>query len=91
MELHTLIEAVSSYTDSSEEIEPILTEAFQIASEAHKDSKRISGEPYLNHSLAVAYTLAEWHAPVNVVAVGLLHDIHSLHYSQGYDLNQIRI
>ena len=90
MELHTLIEAVTSYTDSSE-IEPILTEAFQIASEAHRDFQRISGEPYLNHPLAVASILAEWHAPVNVVVVGLLHDIHNLHFSQGYELNRIRV
>jgi GTP diphosphokinase / guanosine-3',5'-bis(diphosphate) 3'-diphosphatase len=91
MDIQTLIEAVTSYTDSSEEIEPILTEAFQIASEAHNGCKRISGDPYVNHSLAVASILSEWHAPVNIVAVALLHDIHSLHYSQGYDLNCIRI
>jgi len=89
MELNELIQAVKSYT-AAEEAEPVLTEAYQIAAEAHKGFRRVTGEPFLSHPLAVAGILAEWHAPVNVVAVGMLHDIHSLDYSRGYDLDHVR-
>src|SRR6266702_8576541 len=80
MELNELIEAVISYTDSSE-ARSVLTTAFQIAVDAHKGYQRISGEPYVNHILAVASILAGWHAPLSIVTVGLLHDIRNPDYS----------
>lgn len=89
MELNKLIEAVSSYSGPSE-VKPVLTTAFQIASDAHNGFQRINGEPYLSHSLAVAGTLAQWHAPLPVVAVGMLHDILSLDYSCGYNLDNVK-
>src|SRR5947209_12292301 len=89
MELNELIQAVRSYT-AAEEAEPVLMEAYQIAAEAHKGFRRVTGEPFLSHPLAVAGILAEWHAPVNVVTVGMLHNIHSLDYSRCYDLDHVR-
>src|SRR5438270_12567739 len=88
MELNELIQAVKSYT-AAEEASPVLTEAYQIAAEAHKGFRRVTGEPFLNHPLAVASILAEWHAPLDIVAVGLLHDIHSFDYSRGHDLDLV--
>ena len=52
----------------------LIQRAFEIASEAHKGQKRASGEPYINHCLAVAQILAEMHVPPVVIAAGLLHD-----------------
>jgi GTP pyrophosphokinase len=52
----------------------LIQRAFQVASEAHKGQKRASGEPYINHCLAVAQILAEMHVPPVVIAAGLLHD-----------------
>ena len=48
--------------------------ALDIAEGAHKEQKRASGEPYINHCKAVASILAEMHVPPAVVAAGLLHD-----------------
>lgn len=48
--------------------------AYRVAEEAHRDQKRLSGEPYINHCIAVASILAELKVPPEVVAAGLLHD-----------------
>jgi GTP diphosphokinase / guanosine-3',5'-bis(diphosphate) 3'-diphosphatase len=52
----------------------LITRAFKFANEAHDGQIRVSGEPYINHSIAVATILAEMHVPPTVVAAGLLHD-----------------
>src|SRR5512140_919086 len=48
--------------------------AYRVAEEAHSGQKRASGEPYVNHLLAVAAILAEYSMPADVVTAGLLHD-----------------
>jgi GTP pyrophosphokinase len=48
--------------------------AYEIAAEAHAEQKRQSGEPYINHCVAVATILSEMRMPADVVAAGLLHD-----------------
>src|SRR5438552_478913 len=82
-ELHQLIQAVAHYSDPHE-AEAVLTAAFEITAKAHEGVQRIDGQPYLYHPLAVAAILADWHAPVQVVAVGLLHDLFSPQYSRRY-------
>ena len=52
----------------------LLERAHNLAVKAHRGQKRASGEPYVNHCLAVATILAELGAPIPVVAAGLLHD-----------------
>jgi guanosine-3',5'-bis(diphosphate) 3'-pyrophosphohydrolase len=52
----------------------LVSRAYQFAAEAHKGQKRASGEPYVNHCLAVASILVELGAPVPVIVAGLLHD-----------------
>jgi GTP pyrophosphokinase len=52
----------------------LVQRAYRVAEEAHKDQKRHSGEPYINHCLAVASILADLRVPPEVVAAGLLHD-----------------
>lgn len=49
--------------------------AFDFADSAHKDQKRISGEPYIIHPLATAELLADMNLPTNIVIAGLLHDV----------------
>ena len=72
MEIANLIEALPErYTPADQEL---LQRAFRFAAKAHKGQKRVSGEPYINHCLAVAIILAELHVPPVVVAAGLLHD-----------------
>ena len=52
----------------------LIMRAYRVAEEAHQGQKRLSGEPYINHCVAVANTLAELVVPPEVVAAGLLHD-----------------
>ncbi len=51
-----------------------IIQAYQYAEEAHKNQKRVSGEPYISHCVAVAIILAELRVQPVVVAAGLLHD-----------------
>lgn len=48
--------------------------AYAMAEEAHREQKRHSGEPYINHCIAVAAILTELKVPAEVIAAGLLHD-----------------
>lgn len=55
--------------------EALVIKAFNIASEAHKEQKRESGEPYIIHPLEVTCILAELGMDTNTLVAGLLHDI----------------
>jgi GTP pyrophosphokinase len=48
--------------------------AYAFAAQCHRGQKRSSGEPYLNHPLAVAHNLAQMKLGHVSVSVGLLHD-----------------
>ena len=48
--------------------------AYRVAEKAHRKQKRASGEPYINHCLAVAGILQELGAPVPAIVAGILHD-----------------
>jgi GTP pyrophosphokinase len=52
----------------------LVQRAYRVAEIAHREQKRNSGEPYINHCLAVATILADLRVPPEVVAAGLLHD-----------------
>ena len=52
----------------------VVHRAYEVALKAHALQKRQSGEPYINHCVAVASILAEMRMPAEVVAAGLLHD-----------------
>ena len=53
----------------------IIREAYLFAETAHKDQTRASGEPYINHSVAVASILGDLRLDPVTVAVALLHDV----------------
>jgi GTP pyrophosphokinase len=52
----------------------LVERAYRVAERAHEGQKRASGEPYINHCLAVADILAEMRVPPEVVAAAVLHD-----------------
>ncbi len=52
----------------------LIQRAYRVAERAHEGQTRASGEPYINHCVAVADILAEMRVPPVVVAAGLLHD-----------------
>src|SRR6266852_4354274 len=90
MEIGDLIQQVTYYSDLSE-TQKVLTCAYEIAERVHYGFLRLNGDSAISHPLAVASILAEWRAPLPVVATGLLHDIQSPDYSHGYDLNNIKL
>src|SRR5437868_540554 len=49
--------------------------AYQFASAHHSRQKRDSGEPYMNHPLLVAHTLADMRMDLVCIETGLLHDV----------------
>ena len=53
----------------------LIETASQLAQSAHADQKRVSGEPYFQHSLAVADILANIGMDYETVAAALLHDV----------------
>ena len=54
----------------------IITKAFNIAHEAHKGSRRRSGEPYIMHPLAVARIVSsEIGLGSTSISAALLHDV----------------
>src|SRR5512133_399850 len=70
--LERLLEQLpDNYTLADREL---IHRAYRVAEEAHRGQKRLSGDPYINHCLAVASILADLRVPPEVVAAGLLHD-----------------
>ena len=53
----------------------MIQKAYKIATDAHKDQKRKSGEPYIIHPLCVAIILADLEMDKETIASGLLHDV----------------
>ncbi|HLD09191.1 MAG TPA: bifunctional (p)ppGpp synthetase/guanosine-3',5'-bis(diphosphate) 3'-pyrophosphohydrolase, partial [Methylophilaceae bacterium] len=50
-------------------------EAYRFSSAAHEGQKRISGDPYISHPVAVAGILAELHLDTPTLIAALLHDV----------------
>lgn len=53
----------------------VVNKAFDLASEAHKEQKRESGEPYIIHPIDVSIILAELGMDTSTIVAGLLHDV----------------
>ncbi|MCL2054807.1 MAG: bifunctional (p)ppGpp synthetase/guanosine-3',5'-bis(diphosphate) 3'-pyrophosphohydrolase [Oscillospiraceae bacterium] len=71
--IETIIEKVikdSKHYDLSK-----ILSAYEVAFEAHRHQKRDSGEPYISHPLAVAYTLLELGMDTDTICAALLHDV----------------
>ncbi len=53
----------------------LIEKAYKVASKAHKEQLRKSGEPYIIHPLYVAIILADLEMDKETIAAGLLHDV----------------
>lgn len=51
-----------------------LEHAIDFATKAHAGQKRLSGEPFISHPLATAYSLIDWGMDIDTVIAGVLHD-----------------
>ncbi|MFN2145597.1 MAG: HD domain-containing protein, partial [Anaerolineales bacterium] len=72
MQFELLMENLpASYTLADRDL---IERAYRVAEEAHRQQLRASGDPYINHCVAVAAILSDLRVPANVVAAGLLHD-----------------
>jgi len=70
--IQDILDKAAAY-QKPEDVE-LLRKAYVYAAAAHAGQVRQSGEPYLSHPLAVAYTLADMRMDPASVAAGLLHD-----------------
>ena len=50
-------------------------EAYEVANEAHRGQKRMTGEPYISHPIAAAGILAGLHMDWQTLCAALLHDV----------------
>ena len=58
----------------SEQVQEVY-QAYLIGAEAHEGQRRLSGEPYIYHPLAVAKILAEMRLDHKTIAAAILHDV----------------
>ncbi|MDR3214819.1 MAG: bifunctional (p)ppGpp synthetase/guanosine-3',5'-bis(diphosphate) 3'-pyrophosphohydrolase [Bacilli bacterium] len=70
----TLVKYINTYIHNQENIE-LIRKAYGFAVEKHHHQKRKSGEPYVNHVINVAITLAKLQVSPDVIISGLLHDV----------------
>jgi GTP pyrophosphokinase len=67
-----LIEKVQAYYPAADG--GLIRAAYDFSAEVHRDQKRLSGEPYLVHPMAVAGVIADLKLDVPSIVAGLLHD-----------------
>ena len=53
----------------------LIQRAYEVAAAAHRGQRRLSGEPFIEHPLAVAHVLADLHLDAVTIAAALLHDV----------------
>jgi GTP diphosphokinase / guanosine-3',5'-bis(diphosphate) 3'-diphosphatase len=73
MSIERLLEKAKQYMPP--EKLALIQNAYDFSAKAHEGQFRISGEPYVEHPLQVALTLAELQLDTSAVIAGLLHDI----------------
>ncbi len=71
--LPQLIETLQGYV-SREQVEMIVR-AYEYGARAHEGQRRKSGEPYIQHPVAVAQILAELQLDPETIAAAILHDV----------------
>jgi GTP pyrophosphokinase len=70
--LEELISIVSRWNPKADT--SAIKKAYEFSLASHKDQKRKSGEPYIQHPLEVARILADLRLDVSSIVTGLLHD-----------------
>ncbi|MDA3968413.1 RelA/SpoT family protein [Helicobacter ibis] len=64
-----------SFLESITEITPRIKNAIEFATEAHKNQKRQSGDPYITHPLLVSCIVAHFGGDEVMICAALLHDV----------------
>ena len=71
--IEDLIDKIKTYIHSDEEI-ALVNKAYDYAYKKHFGVKRITGDDYISHPLAVAYILTDINVDAECLAAALLHD-----------------
>jgi len=78
--MHTIEDIIKKVKENNKkegvdiDITPLI-KAWEFASVAHQNQKRLSGEEYIIHPVETAYILSKMDMNINTVIAGLLHDI----------------
>lgn len=67
-----ILDTIHSYFPDADT--SLVEKAYIYSAKVHAGQKRLSGEPYLSHPLAVAFILAQLRLDMVSIAAGLLHD-----------------
>ncbi|MCK4387993.1 MAG: HD domain-containing protein, partial [Dehalococcoidia bacterium] len=73
MDISSLVSKASEYLPADKA--KLIQAAFEFASKAHQGQLRKSGEPYLEHPLHTAMTLADLQLDADTLIAALLHDV----------------
>jgi GTP diphosphokinase / guanosine-3',5'-bis(diphosphate) 3'-diphosphatase len=71
--LPALIAKVKAYNPNADTA--VVEKAYEFAAFIHRDHKRLSGDPYITHPIAVANFLADLEQDPKTIAASLLHDV----------------
>jgi guanosine-3',5'-bis(diphosphate) 3'-pyrophosphohydrolase len=72
LKIADLVDKVQSYYPTADV--DLMRKAYEFSARVHKGQKRMSGEPYLTHPMAVAGIIADLKLDVPSIVAGLLHD-----------------
>jgi len=75
MDLQTLLDRMEDSPHVAPAGLEMVRRAYQFADSAHGDTRRASGERFIEHPLAVAHILADLRLDAETIAAGLLHDV----------------
>jgi guanosine-3',5'-bis(diphosphate) 3'-pyrophosphohydrolase len=84
-DIDSIIHRVLEYNSSADT--DLIRRAYEFASGAHKDQKRLTGEPYITHPLATADILTDLEMDTASIAAAFLHDVVE---DQDYTIDDIR-
>lgn len=75
-----LVTSLEELIDRVEDYHPradfdLIKRAYDFADSCYQGQKRLSGDPVITHSLAVAGIVADWHLDSASIAAAILHDI----------------
>lgn len=72
-DIESILERVKKYNPNADE--GLIRRAYEFAAAKHGETKRLTGEPYINHPLAAAEILVELEMDTASIAAALLHDV----------------
>ncbi len=70
--INDILDEVSAYAPEAEK--RLIEKAYVFSARVHQGQTRLSGEPYLNHPLEVAFMAGQMHLDTTAIVASLLHD-----------------